>query len=222
MAPSAHLTGAVGIVAAGALLGAVSMAATAVDRAAGAPPTSAAAVDAVDAVDAAAPAAPAGPPGPPGPAGVHPGAVPERAPPATPRWRWPLQPVPAVARDFRAPASQWGPGHRGLDLWAANGQEVRAVEGGVVTHAGVIAGRGTVSVRHPDGLVSTYEPVQPTVAMGDTVSVGEAVGVIRSPRTGSHCGALGCLHLGARRGGEYVDPLPLLAGGELVLLPLGR
>ncbi|HSO64658.1 MAG TPA: M23 family metallopeptidase, partial [Ornithinibacter sp.] len=91
---------------------------------------------------------------------------------------------------------------------------------GRVTHAGVVAGRGTVSVEHRDGLVSTYEPVSPGVTVGDDVSAGQALGLV-TPGAAPHCGATGCLHLGARRQGAYLDPWPLLLGGEIALLPVG-
>ena len=125
-----------------------------------------------------------------------------------------------MVRPFRAPRSAWGAGHRGLDLAAGVGAAVLAVESGRVTHAGVVAGRGTVSVRHADGLLSTYEPVRSVVAVGDDVSVGHTLGMVE-PGAAGHCGSVGCLHLGARRGDAYLDPWPLLAGGEITLLPLG-
>jgi murein DD-endopeptidase MepM/ murein hydrolase activator NlpD len=142
-------------------------------------------------------------------------------PRAGPRWDWPTDPVPEVLRPFRAPTSAWGPGHRGLDLAAPAGVAVLAVERGVVTHADVIAGRGTVSVRHADGLVSTYEPVRSRVTFGEEVDAGDVLGVVAPGTPASHCGARICLHLGARRGQAYLDPWPLLAGGRLALLPIG-
>ena len=33
-------------------------------------------------------------------------------------WEWPTEGTHRVVRDFRAPTSPWGPGHRGLDLAA--------------------------------------------------------------------------------------------------------
>lgn len=138
------------------------------------------------------------------------------------RWRWPVQPRPPVVRPFRAPRSDYGAGHRGLDLAVSDGTPVIAVEGGVVTHAGLVAGRGTVTVRHVGGLGSTYEPVQPMVAVGAVVDTGQVLGVLSVRGAPGHCGARACLHLGARRAASYVDPYPLLAGGRLALLPLGR
>jgi murein DD-endopeptidase MepM/ murein hydrolase activator NlpD len=124
-------------------------------------------------------------------------------------------------RPFRAPPSPYAAGHRGLDLATADGALVLAVEGGTVTHAGLVAGRGTVSVGHAGGLSSTYEPVAPVVAAGAVVSAGDVLGTVRArDGPGVHCGARVCLHLGARRGASYLDPHPLLAGGRIALLPL--
>ena len=131
-----------------------------------------------------------------------------------------MQPRPPVLRPFRAPVTTYGAGHRGLDLGAVPGEQVRAVEAGAVTHAGLVAGRGTVSITHADGLRSTYEPVAAGVSVGEQVLMGDVLGVLQ--RGGSHCGARTCLHLGARHGTGYLDPLPLLVSGGLALLPLQR
>ncbi len=147
---------------------------------------------------------------------------------ALPRWHWPLTPRPDVLRRFVAPVSPYGSGHRGLDLAAAPGTPVLAVEAGRVTHAGTVAGRGTVTVQHAGGLRSTYEPVRSSLHAGDLVGVGEVVGVVEGRSGGSvdaalgaHCGARSCLHLGARRDAGYLDPWPLLTGGlRIRLLPL--
>lgn len=134
------------------------------------------------------------------------------------RWSWPLTPLPEVARPFIRPASRYGAGHRGVDLVGRAGQRVLAVDDGVIGHVGVVAGRGTVTVVHASGLRSTYEPLTATVHQGQVVSRGSALGALAED--GSHCGAVACLHLGALRGDEYVDPLTLLGGTRVRLLPL--
>lgn len=88
---------------------------------------------------------------------------------------------------------------------------------GIVSHAGVIDGRGTVSVTHANGLRSTYEPIDAIVKAGDPVKAGDLLGHLTS---GGHCGPAACLHLGALRGRSYLDPLILLAPGRVILLPL--
>jgi murein DD-endopeptidase MepM/ murein hydrolase activator NlpD len=134
------------------------------------------------------------------------------------RWSWPLDRRPALVRAFTAPVSAYGAGHRGIDLAAMAGQAVRAVDRGTVSHAGTVAGRGTVTVLHPSGLSSTYEPLVPAVRRGEAVLRGQVLGTLAV--SGSHCAPSGCLHLGARRGHHYLDPIVLLVGGRVRLLPL--
>lgn len=137
-----------------------------------------------------------------------------------PRWQWPVPPPHEVIAPFDAPATPYGPGHRGIDIALPGGAEVRAVEGGAVRFSGSVAGRGVVSVVHPDGLISTYEPVSGAVSAGDPVGAGQVLGTLEGDSPASHCDGRDCLHLGARRGELYVDPLLLLGGrGPSVLLP---
>lgn len=137
-------------------------------------------------------------------------------------WSWPLDPVPRVVRAFERPPSSYAAGHRGIDLAAAPGQEVRAVDDGVVTHSGVIAGRGTVTVTHPSGIRSTYEPLDDRIESGVAVATGDIIGLLATEATFSHCAPASCLHLGARRGEDYLDPMWLLTRLRIVLLPTLR
>ena len=140
------------------------------------------------------------------------------APAAAPgaRWVWPVDP-PRVVRGFDD-VGRYAAGHRGVDLTAAVGAPVLAVSGGSVTFAGPVAGRGVIVVLHPDGLRTTYEPVQPDVAAGDAVAAGDRLGTLSRPR---HC-TTDCLHLGLRDGDRYLDPLGRLRAAAPLLLPLGR
>jgi len=133
---------------------------------------------------------------------------------------WLDPPVPLrIAAAFDAPESDWGAGHRGIDLWLESGADVAAPGDGIVTFAGRVAGRGVVVVAHTSGLRSTLEPVAATLERGATVRAGTTVGTLEVP--GTHCAPKACLHWGVRRGDEYVDPLDVLRGyGPIRLLPL--
>lgn len=148
----------------------------------------------------ALPSLPSAPPAtdPANPAAVHgdPAVVP-------PDWRAPLDPL-LLRRPFDPPAADWLAGHRGIDLAGRVGDPVRAVADGTVTWAGPVAGRGVVAVRH-GGLTSSYEPLAPSVHVGEQVSAGTVLGRLSG---GGHCPA--CLHLGARTADGYRDPWPLL------------
>ncbi|GAB3563691.1 M23 family metallopeptidase [Amycolatopsis endophytica] len=125
-----------------------------------------------------------------------------------PRFGWPLSPRPTVVRAFQAPSGPYGPGHRGVDLAAAPGQQVLAAGPGVVVFAGMVAGRGVISVDHDGGLRTTYEPVTPTVPAGTQVWQGQPIGLVVPGHPG--CPADACLHWGVRRGEEYLNPLALI------------
>jgi murein DD-endopeptidase MepM/ murein hydrolase activator NlpD len=130
---------------------------------------------------------------------------------------WPLQPTPKVVRAFDPPDSRWGPGHRGVDLAGALGQTVRTALPGRVSFAAPLAGRGVVVVDH-GSTRTTYEPVSAAVHVGEAVARGQPIGTLEL--AGSHCFPLACLHWGWRRGDVYLDPLLLVGGGPIVLLPL--
>jgi murein DD-endopeptidase MepM/ murein hydrolase activator NlpD len=141
------------------------------------------------------------------------------SPQGAPRWLWPVAPPHAVTRPFEAPATAYGPGHRGIDIAATPGAEVHAPADGTVSFSGVVVDRPVVSIQHADGLVSSVEPVVPSVSAGEAVVAGQVIGTLAdAPRHEPDGG----LHLGARLHGEYVDPALLLAAlRHAVLLPLG-
>ena len=138
------------------------------------------------------------------------------------RLGWPLQPSPAVVRQFDAPAPNWQRGHRGVDLAGTDGQPVYAAAVGTVVFAGELAGRPLVSVQHPGGLRTSYEPVRPAVRAGQRVQAGSPLGVLLAGHAG--CPVPACLHWGAMWGpasrAAYVDPLGLLASTPIVLKPV--
>lgn len=138
------------------------------------------------------------------------------------RLAWPLQPRPTVVRIFDAPTPNWERGHRGVDLAGAERQPVYAAAGGTVVFAGVLADRPVVSVAHPGGLRTSYEPVTPLVRVGQLVDAGTPIGTLDIGHPG--CGAAACLHWGAMWGAAsnaaYVDPLGLVVTTPIRLKPL--
>jgi murein DD-endopeptidase MepM/ murein hydrolase activator NlpD len=144
-------------------------------------------------------------------------AAPAAAPSGASLWSAPLGDPPRVTRPFDPPDSPYGPGHRGVDLAGAPGGVVAAAGAGVVVFAGMVAGRPVVSVDHPGGLRTTYEPVDPAVGAGATVDRGTTLGVLAAGHVG--CPVAACLHWGLRRGETYLDPLALLRPPRIRLLP---
>ena len=101
---------------------------------------------------------------------------------------------------------------------------MHAVDDGIVTHVGVLAGRGTVTIQHATGLRSTYEPLTTAVRRGQVVARGQPMGTLDTDL--GHCLPSVCLHVGALRQGtsgkwDYVDPVFLLVPVDIILLPTG-
>ncbi|RDI48997.1 murein hydrolase activator EnvC family protein [Nocardia mexicana] len=133
------------------------------------------------------------------------------------RFDWPLQPRPPVLRRFDKPPQDWLPGHRGVDLGGTAGQAVLAAGDGVVVFAGEVAGKPVVSLDHAGGLRTTHEPVRASVTVGRKVIRGEPIGTLETGHAGC---TTPCLHWGARRGRDYLDPLGLIRATPLRLKPV--
>lgn len=100
--------------------------------------------------------------------------------------------------------------HRGVDLRAPAGTEVRAMTGGRVRFAGVQGGYGNVVwLDHGGGVLTVYAHLSALrVRTGESVGAGQVVGL--SGATGNATGAH--LHFEVWRWGREVDPVPLLGG----------
>jgi len=110
-------------------------------------------------------------------------------------------------------ATKEGGQNAGINIAAARGAPVRAVESGTVAYAGnEIRGYGNlVLVKHPNGLISAYAHLDSiTVKRGDTVKGGQVIakvgdtGGVSQPQ----------LHFELRRGKKAVDPREFLGQGS--------
>lgn len=145
-------------------------------------------------------------------------AAPATAPqsPASGPWRSPVGTLDLLTR-FDPPPEPWLPGHRGVDLAAGADLPITAAGPGTVVFADDLAGRGVVSIVHANGLRTTYEPVEPLVAAGETVTAGQTIGHLQTGH--ASCPGQVCLHLGLKRGPLYLDPMLLFGMGKVRLLP---
>ncbi|BAH54858.1 M23 family metallopeptidase [Rhodococcus opacus] len=134
---------------------------------------------------------------------------------------WPLHPRPRVVRAFDNPEHDWLPGHRGVDLGGVPDEAVLSAGAGVVVFAGTVAGKPVVSVDHPGGLRTTYEPVTARVAPGLRVGRGTVLGTLEPGHPGCITPVAACLHWGLRRDRDYLDPLGLVRVAPVRLEPVG-
>lgn len=136
---------------------------------------------------------------------------------AASQWDWPLKPA-RLSLGFDRPPQNWLPGHRGVDLVGRSGDQVTAAGNGIVTFAGLVAGKGVVVIKH-GAIRTTYEPVAASVTVGSRVRVGDLIGKLSAGQ--SHCStqtSVSCLHWGLIRGETYLNPL-LLVKKPVRLLP---
>lgn len=125
-----------------------------------------------------------------------------------------------VSRPAEIPERNWQPGHRGVDLPARAGDPVLAAGDGTVAFVGAVAGTPVVSVDHPGGIRTTYQPVRTTLAVGDRVSEGQPIGTL-ARASAAYSGAHDGLHWGALAGKDtYIDPLRLLDPPRIRLKPV--
>ncbi len=121
-----------------------------------------------------------------------------------------------VISPFRAPATPWSSGHRGIDLAVGENRILVAPADGRVSFVGSVGGKSVVSIDH-GGYVSSLEPAADAPLVGTAVRAGERVAV--AVGGSDHCGD-SCVHWGVRTtSGEYVDPSSLIGSG-VVLKPL--
>lgn len=136
---------------------------------------------------------------------------------AASKWGWPMKSA-QLSVGFDRPPQNWLPGHRGVDLVGKTGDQVLAAGNGVVTFAGLVAGKGVVVIKH-GSIRTTYEPVSASVLVGSRVRVGELIGSLAPGQ--SHCATpttVSCLHWGLLRGEKYLNPLALVKK-QVRLLP---
>jgi murein DD-endopeptidase MepM/ murein hydrolase activator NlpD len=132
--------------------------------------------------------------------------------PAFGTYAWPVR--GPVLRGFDPPDTPYGSGHRGIDIGTGLGTTVVAAQDGVVAFAGPVAGSLFVSIDHPDGVRTTYSWLSEVgVRSGDVVRKGDPIGRSGAGHPGTSSPHL---HLGARIGSTYIDPLLLLERGSVV------
>ncbi len=129
---------------------------------------------------------------------------------AIPDFKLPLQaPVSSEFGVRRDPFSHLPRAHKGIDLAAPAGTEVRAAQAGTVVFAGYDRGYGnSVVVQHPEGYQTRYAHLGSiSVKAGDIVVDEQALGVVGN--TGHSAGMH--LHFEVIRNGEQINPREAMA-----------
>lgn len=116
-------------------------------------------------------------------------------------WVWPVSGPHVISRDFDAPHTPWGAGHRGIDIAVTDHPLLFAPVTGRIFFVGEVVDRGVVTIETSAGVLVSMEPVTVSLPQGSMVTAGAVLGSVEP----GHC-ATPCVHVGVRVGGHYVSP----------------
>ncbi|WP_180335116.1 M23 family metallopeptidase [Bifidobacterium thermophilum] len=123
-----------------------------------------------------------------------------------------------ISKAFDRPSMRWATGHRGVDITAGTGTALIAPDDGVIAFNGTVAGKDVISIKHADGLTSTFEPAHSDLETGDPVFRGQPFGV--ADGLSDHCLDL-CVHWGVMDASDdYLDPSTLILPRTIALKPV--
>lgn len=114
---------------------------------------------------------------------------------------------------YIAPMTEYGEGHRGIDLATQIGETVLSPADGEISFVGKVGYRNVISVRFGNSLTASLEPVCSAMLEGTFVLMGEEIGLVCEPDPDYvwHC-PKSCLHFGTRSEAGYFSPLALIGG----------
>ena len=109
--------------------------------------------------------------------------------------------------DYHLPATQYGAGHRGIDLFVSQGQELRSPFDAVVSSSGKVVDRRLITLRSLTGYKASFEVVCSDLEEGDWVREGEVFGKVCNGDSNyqEHC--QNCVHFSVRSSYGYLNPL---------------
>ena len=115
--------------------------------------------------------------------------------------------------DYQLPATEYGAGHRGIDLEMKLNKEIRAPFDGVVSFVGKVVDRKLITLHSLTGYKASFEPVCSDLSEGDFVREQEILGWAcpADKEYEDHC--KDCVHFSVRNESGYLNPL--LFVGEL-------
>lgn len=140
-------------------------------------------------------------------------------------WKLPFSSPHQLARQYLQPTSDYSAGHRGVDYLVTPGEIIYAPSAGNVNFSGRLVNRSLVSIRHPGGFVTEFEPICSDLRVGDDVLAGQPIGSVCEADGGyaQHCPNAICLHFSLRLNGNYLSPFALIGGlNPSRLLPYDR
>ena len=112
--------------------------------------------------------------------------------------------------DYQLPATEYGAGHRGIDLEMELNEEIRAPFDGVVSFVGKVVDRKLITLHSLTGYKASFEPVCSDFSEGDFVREQEILGWAcpADKEYEDHC--KDCVHFSVHNESGYLNPLLFL------------
>ncbi len=133
--------------------------------------------------------------------------------PASSAWVEPSWPLDSIwSAEYRAPETEYGPGHRGLDLTLETNASIKAPTDGTVSFADLVVDRPVVTIRTQSGYLVSFEPACTNLKVGDTVRSGSEFARHCEPASDYRYHCESCVHYSVRSQFGYLSPEYFLAG----------
>ncbi|MFM1957963.1 MAG: hypothetical protein RI929_326 [Actinomycetota bacterium] len=108
--------------------------------------------------------------------------------------------------EYLAPESEYGPGHRGVDLVQDLGSPIKAPVSGKIYFAGLVVDRKVVTIRSFSGYLASFEPACTELKVGDVVLIGDQFAWHCSPQASYEYHCESCVHFSVRSQFGYLSP----------------
>ena len=108
--------------------------------------------------------------------------------------------------EYLAPETDYGPGHRGVDLALELDAKIKAPVSGRIAFADLVVDRPVVTIRAESGYLATFEPACTDLKLGDWVTVGSEFAWHCSPKIDYEYHCKSCVHFSARSQYGYLSP----------------
>jgi hypothetical protein len=114
--------------------------------------------------------------------------------------------------EYVAPQTEYGAGHRGVDLRLELNTIIKAPVAGEVSFVGLVVDRPLVTISTANGYLVSLEPVCSNLRVGDSVKAGIEFAWHCSPENAYEYHCESCIHLSVRSAYGYLSPEYFLAG----------
>lgn len=108
--------------------------------------------------------------------------------------------------DFEGPKTEFGAGHRGVDLELDVASKINAPAAGVLYFKGLVVDREVVTIRTVDGYLASFEPACTSLKVGDQVGAGQDFAWHCEPPGNYEYHCPSCVHFSARSSFGYISP----------------